>query len=588
MKKFKDWKSYYAFILLLCGFLIITGCSGGDGGGGTWKKPEPIDAVSSTKPVDGETGVPVGNKLTVTFSEEMDPATINTTTFTLKEGTTAVSGTVAYSGVTAVFTPTSDLKASTKYTATITTGAKNLAGNPLANDYVWSFTTGATKDTTAPLVSSTDPSNLETGIALNRSVAATFDEEMDPLTITTTTFTLDQGGVAVAGAVSYAGLVATFNPTSDLTALTTYTATITTGAKDLGGNALAANKVWTFTTGTTADTTAPTVTSTDPVDTAAGVIVSKNVKATFSEAMDPLTITKATFTLDQGGVAVAGAVSYAGLVATFNPTSDLTAGTTYTATITTGAKDLAGNALAAKKVWTFTTVAALPLGPAAVDLGTAADFAILAKSGITTTGVTLITGDIGVSPIDSTAMTGFGEAMDASGQFSTSPLVVGKLYASDYGVPTPAKMTAAISDLHTAYLDAAGRTTPDGVDLYAGLLETRTFPPGLYKYNTGISIAAAGTVTLNGGPNDVWIFQIAGDITVNPGAGVALTGGAVAENVFWQAGGLTGVTFDTTSTFKGIIMAAKGIEFRNGATLVNGRALAETNVTLIGNTITEP
>ncbi len=587
MKNFKGWKSYCAFTVLLCGFLI-TGCGGGDGGGGTWDAPTPIDTVSSTNPVDGATGVPIGNKLTVTFSEEMDPATINTTTFTLKQGTTAIPGTVSYTGVTGVFTPDSNLAASTLYTATITTGAKNLAGNPLGSDYVWSFTTGAAADTTAPLVSSTDPSNLETGIALNRSVAATFDEAMDPLTITTTTFTLTQGGVAVPGTVTYAGLVATFKPTSNLTALTVYTATITTGAKDLGGNALAANKVWTFTTGSAADTTAPTVTLTDPLNTATGVIISKNAKATFSEAMDPLTINTTTFTLKQGATAVPGVVTYAGLVATFNPTSDLTAGTLYTATITIGAKDLAGNALAAAYVWSFTTVAALPLGPAAVDLGTAADFVLLGKTGITTTGVTLITGDIGVSPIDSTAMTGFGETMDPSNQFSTSPLVVGNLYAADYAVPTPAKMTAAISDLHTAFIDAAGRTTPDGTELYAGNLTGQTFAPGLYKWSTGVSVNAAGTVTLDGGASDVWIFQIEGDITMNSGSSVTLTGGAVAENVFWQVNGGTGVTFEAGVAFKGNILASKAIVFKSGATLVNGRALAETKVTLIANTITEP
>lgn len=597
MKKFKVRTTYLAFMLILSIF-FITGCGGdGDGGGGSWDKPPApatINPVSSTVPVAGAMGVPIGNKLTVTFNEAMDPATITTTTFTLTQGGVAVPGTVAYTGVTAVFTPAANLLASTEYTATITTGAKNLAGNPLESDYVWKFTTGAAADTTAPLVSLTDPADLETAIALNRSVKATFDEAMDPLTITTTTFTLTQGGVAVPGTVTYAGLDATFKPTSDLTALTTYTATITTGAEDLGGNALAANKVWTFTTGSTADTIAPTVTLTDPLNAATGVIISKNVKATFSEAMDPLTINTATFTLKQGATAVPGVVTYAGLVATFNPTSDLTPGTTYTATVTTGAKDLAGNALVVPAVglppnpWSFTTLTVLPLGPAAVDLGTAGDFAILSKTGITTTGVTAITGDIGVSPIDSTAITGFGLTMDPSNEFSTSPIVTGRIYAADYAAPTPAKLTAAISDLRTAFIDAAGRATPDGTELYAGNLTGRTFLPGLYKWSTGVSVDAAGTVTLDGGANDVWIFQIDGDITMNSGSSVTLIGGAQAENVFWQVNGGTGVTFETGVAFKGNILASKAIVFKSGATLVNGRALAETEVTLIANTITEP
>jgi hypothetical protein len=330
------------------------------------------------------------------------------------------------------------------------------------------------------------------------------------------------------------------------------------------------------------------VSSTVPVDGATGVPIGNKLTVTFAEAMDPLTVTTTTFTLTQGGAAVPGTVTYAGLVAIFKPTSNLTALTTYTATITTGAKDLAGNALAADKVWSFTTLAVLPLGPAAVDLGTAGDFVILSKSGISTVPTSAVTGDIGVSPIDRTALTGFSETMDPSNQFSTSPIVTGKLYAADYAVPTLAKMTAAISDLHTAYVDAAGRTTPDGTELYAGNLTGQTFAPGLYKWSTGVSVNAAGTVTLDGGANDVWIFQISEDITMNPGSSVTLTGGAVAENVFWQVGGPTGVTLDTTVAMKGIIMAEKAIVFKDGATLVNGRALAETNVTLIANTVTEP
>jgi hypothetical protein len=338
------------------------------------------------------------------------------------------------------------------------------------------------------------------------------------------------------------------------------------------------------------------VTLTDPADLATGVAISKKVYATFSESMKPATITNVNFTLTDGVTPVLGTVDYVGLVATFTPDSYLASNTTYTATITTGAEDLAGNALVVPAVgglpkpnpWTFTTVTTLPLGPAPVDLGTAGDFVILTKTGITTTGVTNITGDIGVSPIDSTAITGFSLAMDSTNTFSTSPQVTGKVYAADYTAPTPAKMTAAISDLRTAYVDAAGRATPDATELYAGNLSGQTIPPGLYKWSTGVSINAASTVTLSGGVNDVWIFQISGDITVNPGASVTLLGGAQAKNIFWQVGGPTGVTLDTTSAFKGIILATKAIVFKNGATLVNGRALAETNVTLIANTVTEP
>ena len=277
-------------LILTLSVFLITGCGGDDSGFVYWNTPT-ISPVSSTAPANAATGVSVSSNLTTTFSEAMDPATITTSTFTVKQGATAVSGTVTYSGVTAVFTPTSTLAANTTYTATITTGAKDLAGNALASDYVWSFTTGAAPDTTTPTVSSTVPANGATGVPINTKLTATFSEAMDPANVTTTTFTVKQGTTAVSGTVTYSGVTAVFTPASTLAASTTYTATITTGAKDLAGNALASNYVWSFTTGAAADTTAPTVSSTVPANSATGVPISYNLTATFSEAMDPVTIT---------------------------------------------------------------------------------------------------------------------------------------------------------------------------------------------------------------------------------------------------------------------------------------------------------
>ena len=219
-----------------------------------------------------------------------------------------------------------------------------------------------------------------------------------------------------------------------------------------------------------------------------------------------------------------------------------------------------------------------------VNLGTAGNFVILAKSGISTTGTTSITGDIGVSPIDSSAITGFGLIMDSSNKFSTSSLVTGKVYAADYTSPTPTTMTAAISDMETAYTDAAGRTNPTATELYAGDITGKTITPGLYKWGTGVLISAGG-VTLSGGANDVWIFQIAQDLTVDNGAIVTLSGGAQAKNIFWQVAGQT--TLGTTANFKGIILSKTLISMNTGATL-NGRALAQTAVTLNANAVTAP
>ena len=331
------------------------------------------------------------------------------------------------------------------------------------------------------------------------------------------------------------------------------------------------------------DTTAPTVSSTVPTNGATMVVLNQKVAATFSEAMDPLTITTATFTLAQGATPISGAVTYGTVTARFTPDSNLTASTTYTATITTGAKDLAGNALAVNKVWSFTTGAVS--GQLTVDLGLAGNYAILAKSGISTTGSTLITGDIGVSPIAATAITGFGLIMDSTNTFSTSSLVTGKVYAADYTDPTPANLTTAVSNMETAYTTAAGRTLPNATELGAGEIGGMTITPGLYKWATGVLITT--DVTLNGNPEDIWIFQIAGDLTVANGKSVILSGGAQAKNIFWQVAGGAGVVIGTTANMKGILLAQTAIPMNTGASL-NGRALAQTAVTLISNAITKP
>ena len=201
--------------------------------------------ISTVTPVSNATGVAVNTAITAAFSEVMDAATITATTFTLSGGG-AVSGTVSYAGTTATFTPTAALAYGTVYTATITTGAKDLAGNAPGANYTWTFTTGSAPDTTPPTVSSTNPVNNETDIAVNTVIAATFDEGIDSSTITTATFYL----TGVTGVVSYDSVnkIAVFTPSANLADSTTYTAVVTTGVKDLAGNALSANYTWSFTT----------------------------------------------------------------------------------------------------------------------------------------------------------------------------------------------------------------------------------------------------------------------------------------------------------------------------------------------------
>ena len=234
-------------------------------------------------------------------------------------------------------------------------------------------------------------------------------------------------------------------------------------------------------------------------------------------------------------------------------------------------------------VFLFAT-GAIAAGPSPVNLRTAGSFVILSETGITTTGTTTVVGAMGVSPIAASAMTGFGLIADATNTFSTSSLVTEKIYAADYAPPTPAKMTTAIGDMETAFTDAAGRTSPNFIELGGGDISGKTLLPGLYKWGTGVLITNAG-ITLAGGPKDVWIFQIAGDLVVNNGAIINLVGGAQAKNIFWQVSGQA--TLGTTADVKGIILSQTLISMNTGAKL-SGRALAQTAVTLIANTVTAP
>jgi hypothetical protein len=331
------------------------------------------------------------------------------------------------------------------------------------------------------------------------------------------------------------------------------------------------------------DTTAPTVSSVIPVTGATAVPINGYITATFSEAMDPDTVTTTTFTV-VGSSAAAGIVTLntAGTTAIFTPSANLENNTVYTATITTGAEDLIGNPLASAYVWTFTTGALETASPAPVGLGTAGDFVLLAKSGISTTGTTAVVGDLGVSPAATSYFTGFSQALDASTQFATASIVTGRMYAADMAPPTPTKMTTAISDMETAFTDAAGRTLPAFTELGAGDVSGLTLVPGLYKWGTGLLITTG--VTLTGSATDVWIFQIAQNLTVANGAMITLSGGALPKNIFWQVSGET--TLGTTADFKGIVLCQTAIVMRTGA-VFNGRALAQTAITLDANAVTQ-
>lgn len=325
--------------------------------------------------------------------------------------------------------------------------------------------------------------------------------------------------------------------------------------------------------------TRPTVTLTNPLHNGTKVARNQPIEFTFSEAMEPTTINSSTVTLKQGVTSVAGTVTYSGTKATFTPTDFLSSNLAYKAMVSTGAKDLSGNALASNKEISFTTAGESELMP--VALGSAGDFVILAKTAITNVPTSAITGDVGLSPAATSYIDDGFALVNATG-YATSAQVTGKVYAADMAEPTGDNLTVAVNNMVTAYNDAAGRPFPDFFELATGNIGGKTLVAGLYKWTNTVIIP--DDVVLSGSATDVWIFQIAGDLTMSSAKNVTLQGDALAKNVFWQVAGQ--VTIGTTAHFEGTILSKTGITFQTGAS-VKGRLLAQTAVILDSNVVTE-
>ncbi len=327
----------------------------------------------------------------------------------------------------------------------------------------------------------------------------------------------------------------------------------------------------------------PTVLSTAPTNAATDVPLNGNVTATFDQNMDRGSLTPSTFTLTTGSPAapVVGTVVTRVSQSVFWPAGRLAGYTRFSGTITTGVRSAEGASLASAFVWTFTTGSAVAPGRP-VNLGTAGGFVILAKSAISTVPTSAITGDIGVSPVAATAITGFPLTVHSSNVYATTPQVTGRVYAADYSAPTPANLTAAIADMELALTEASARA-PDVTELGAGNIGGLTLAPGVYKWGTGLLIPT--DVTLSGNADAVWVFQVAQGITLSNDAKVILSGGALARNVFWQASGA--VDLGTSSEFAGNVLSQTAITARTGAT-IRGRLLAQTAVNLQSSTVTAP
>ncbi|MDO9075210.1 MAG: Ig-like domain-containing protein [Rubrivivax sp.] len=584
-------------------------------------------------PANGTTGVATNTVITASFSEAMAPATLSDTSFTVVNTTlnTPVAGTVSYSAAarTATFTPTAPggLPSSTVYTVTLSTALTDVAGNALAGNTavapaagaeVWSFTTSAAADTTRPTVTFGVPANGSTGVATNTLITASFSEAMAPATLSATSFTVVNTtlNTPVAGTVSYsaAARTATFTPTAPtgLAASTVYRATLSTAVTDVAGNALAGNtavlpaagpEVWSFTTSAAADTTAPTVTAISPADGSTGTCLSTPVSATFSEPMDPATVTPANFGVTAGGTAVTGIVSYDAptRVATFTPsnTAGFSPSTALVVTVrsgATGVRDLAGNPLATDRVWNFTTGTQPCLG-SSINLATAAAYgAFGGGAGVTNQGVnTVIGGNLGTTAA-CTLVTGL---HDASNVYTETPLNIGVVNGSiQCGPPAPGTTTSldvatqARADAQTAYNTLAA-LPPNPT---AGQLGGLTLAPGVYTAAGGTFDITSGDLVLDaqGNAGAVWVFQSAAALTVGLPAtvrSVRLINGAQAKNVWWQVG--SAARINDGSTMVGTIIAPAGVTVSTAGQTVQttliGRAIGLTaSVTLVNTTIVAP
>ncbi|NDP28265.1 MAG: DUF3494 domain-containing protein [Flavobacterium sp.] len=578
-------------ILAILFIALISGCAGDDFNEVVGVCP----VVSSTVPTNGTFGVPLNQIVTVNFNEEMNPATINQSSVIISAAGAALPGTVTYSGKTATFTPSSRLKTNTLYTGTIKTSVKDVDGNALQTDYVWTFTTGLN-----PIVVSTDPANLATDVAFNKVITATFNMAMDPLTLNASTFTVKQGTTTVVGTITFAGTMATFTPSAPLAENKVYTCTITTGAANSVGTELANNYVWSFTTGLT-----PFVSLTDPANNATDVALNKVIRATFNMPMNPLTLSATTFIVKQGATTILGAISYSGSTVSFTPTVPLIENKIYTATITTGAQNLAGIPMAANYVWNFTTVNAIVIPPIVIP-PTGLFFGVFGgNAGITNQGLlTKVNGTIGTTAASS-LVTGFKDGLSGD-VYTVTPLnnglVTGGIYTDAPAPGNATKAAAALAGLNAArnlYNSISPASMPGGVvNPGAGELGGLTLAPGIYTASSSFKITNGNLVLdAQGNPNAKWYFQAPSSLTVGdslPSSVTFLGGVGNANNVFWYVGTSAVINYAGGGVMTGNIIANSGVTLSSPAnsttpvgqeTILNGRAISLVAAVTMVNTI---
>lgn len=614
MKKFDSYRRALPWLLALCVGFLLGACGGGtDAVVDAPKVDAPVVVslaiapaavaipTSSIQPFTATATYSDGSTRDVTASSSWTSGTVAVGTVVQTTGvaTGVASGT---SVITASFAGKTSAGSLTVVSATLvsisvtpSTASVPIGGNqPLAATATYSD--GSTRDVTAfaawtsasPAVAAVSPaSGLASGVASGSAlITASFFGQTSAMILNVTSATLVSVAVTPAAAIVPMGVTramlaqATY---SDGTVVDVTTAAVWSSNTPLVATVVSSNGIVTgVATGSaviTATSGGKSASATVTVPAVTLVSISVTPASATAQMGDSKSFV-ATGTYSDGSIVN---VSTAAAWASATPAVATVVSNTGVATALTVGSTLI-TATASGKSGSATLIVSAAAGRVPVGLGSAGNFVALAKTGISTTGTTAIVGDIGVSPAAASFITGFGLIADATNTFSTSSLVTGKVYAANYAPPSPAYMTTAISDMQTAFTDAAGRSLPDFTELGAGNISGLTLAPGLYKWGTGVLVTGAG-VTLSGGPDAVWIFQIGQDLTVANSAMVNLSGGAQAKNVFWQVSGKA--TLGTASDFKGNLLSQTLISMGTGA-VVTGRVLAQTAVTLDAARITSP
>lgn len=558
------------------------------------KPVEGVCPLVTTDPVDKAVNVPLAKVISATFNTDMDAATITKSTFIIRNGAVDITGTVSPTANAAVYTFTPDVPLSpfVVYTGTITTGAADKFKTALEADYVWTFTTIPQVTLTATPVAG----GTATGAGTFAQGATTTVTAVPATGYTFTNWTL--AGIEVSKSTTYTftmdgnkALVANFAaiPVGQL-AVTLTSSPVAGGTNTGSGPYNPGSFVTVVATPNAGYAFVNWTENGNPVSTSTSysfTITSNRTLVANYSTVAPGQFAVAVSANPAIGGTVTGSGSFAsGTSVTVTATPNV--GYTFTNWTEGGIQSTSANYtfnIAGNRNLVANFTPGIAIGPGVINLGLATNYTILTKSGISTTGVTSVGGNIGVSPISASAITGFGLIMNTGGQSSRTPIVSGSVFAADYAAPTPTNLSTAVSNMETAYTTANGLVTPAPVvSLGAGNITGLTLPPGLYKWNTSLLINNPG-VTLAGGPNDTWVFQIAQDLTVGNGAIINLIGGAQAKNITWVVAGQANL--GTNVNFKGNILSKTLISLNTGTTVV-GRLLAQTAVTLNASTVILP